>query len=45
MRPCWTTMHILFATSVPAGSLAQQQDVSMLPVVTFDGPTPGGPEP
>ena len=39
MRPCWTTMLIIIATTVPARSLAQRQDVSMLPVVTIDGPT------
>ena len=39
MRPCWTTMLALLATTIPGYSLAQQPDVSMLPVVTIDGPT------
>jgi hypothetical protein len=39
MRPCWTTMIAFLALTIPGHSLAQQQDASMLPVVTIDGPT------
>ena len=39
MRPFWTTILAILATSVPGYSLAQQPDVSTLPVVTIDGPT------